>query len=156
MYHYTDGGLQNVWLENGYIEKSTPYGKAVAFQDLDGLIKAICLALARKPSKLTGAEFRYLRSTMLLSQKSLGALLGYTEQAVAKWEKTGKIPKAIEFFVRSIYLAKNDGNVRIKTMIDAAIILERIVNTKIIVTESHKKWISKFESVDDHPELQAA
>ena len=31
MYHYTDGGLRNVWLANGYEIKKTPYGEGVAF-----------------------------------------------------------------------------------------------------------------------------
>lgn len=30
MFHYTDGGLRNVWLVNGYEIKETPYGQAVA------------------------------------------------------------------------------------------------------------------------------
>jgi len=73
MYHYTDGGLRNVWLVNGYEIKSTPYGQGVVFHDLDGLTRCICLALTHKPSKLTGAEFRYIRSAgMLLSQPALG------------------------------------------------------------------------------------
>ena len=34
MYHYTDGGLRNVWLANGYAKHSTPFGDGVAIQDL--------------------------------------------------------------------------------------------------------------------------
>lgn len=30
MYHYTQCGLDNVWLENGYKVKKTAYGQAVA------------------------------------------------------------------------------------------------------------------------------
>jgi DNA-binding transcriptional regulator YiaG len=107
MYHYTDGGLRNVWLKNGYVEKDTPYGKAVSFHDLDGLTKAICMALSNKPGKLTGAEFRYIRSGLFLSQKSLGKLLGCTEQAIAKWEKTGKVPKPLTSWM--IYKQAHDG-----------------------------------------------
>lgn len=29
MHHYTESGLQNVWLENGYHVRKTPYGDAV-------------------------------------------------------------------------------------------------------------------------------
>src|SRR4051794_35073003 len=99
MYHFTDGGLKNVWLTNGYIVHDTAYGEAVSFQDLDGLTKAICQALIKKPSKLTGTEFRYIRSNMLMSQKSLGKLMGYTEQAIAKWEKHGKVPKSADALI---------------------------------------------------------
>jgi putative transcriptional regulator len=157
MYHYTDGGLRNVWLSNGYIERNTPYGKAVSFQDLEGLTKAICLALAKKPGKLTGAEFRYIRSNMLLSQKSLGTMLGYTEQAVAKWEKTGKIPKAVDFYFRSIYLARADGNEKIKAMIHTMNELDRIANQRIIVSEGSSGWKSKYQICPDpEQELEAA
>ncbi len=61
MYHYTDGGLRNVWLANAYEIKKTLYGEAVAFHNLDGLTRSICMALTRKASLLTGAEFRYIR-----------------------------------------------------------------------------------------------
>ncbi|MFZ6681920.1 hypothetical protein [Undibacterium sp. Tian12W] len=152
MYHYTDGGLRNVWLTNGYIEHKTKYGNGVSFQDSDGLTQAICKALSHKPGKLTGAEFRYIRSSMLLSQKSLGKTLGYSEQAVAKWEKNGKIPKAVEFFIRSLYLAKHNGNAKVCSMIDVLNLIDRIANTKIIVSEARNKWVSKFED----QELEAA
>lgn len=145
MYHFTDGGLRNVWLTNGYIEHKTKYGNGVSFQDLDGLTKAICKALAHKPGKLTGAEFRYLRSNMLLSQKSLGSSLGYSEQAIAKWEKSGKIPKAVEYFIRSMYLAKHNGNTKICSMIEMLNLIDRMSNTKIIISEARNKWVSKFE-----------
>ncbi|NVE00470.1 hypothetical protein [Massilia sp. BJB1822] len=79
MYHFTDGGLRNVWLRNGYIEHQTPYGHGVSFLDLDGLTIAICQALYQKPGKLSGAEFRYIRTALQFSQKSLGKLFGYTE-----------------------------------------------------------------------------
>ncbi len=76
MYHYTDGGLRNVWLANGYEIKKTPHGDGVAFHNLDGLTRSICMALTRKASLLTGAEFRYIRSAgMLLSQPALGKLM---------------------------------------------------------------------------------
>ena len=68
MYHFTDGGLRNVWLRNGYTQHNTPYGKGVSFEDLEELTKTICIALSKKPGKLTGAEFRYIRNNMLLSR----------------------------------------------------------------------------------------
>lgn len=156
MYHYTDGGLRNVWLKNGYEVKDTPYGKGVSFRDLDGLVKVICLAIVNKQSKITGAEFRYVRSSMLLSQKTLGQMLGYTEQAIAKWEKTGKIPKTVEFYFRSIYIARHNGNQKISTMIDTANIIDRIANTKIIVSEKGNKWSSKIEVEAKQCELEPA
>lgn len=140
MYHYTDGGLRNVWLANGYVEKDTPYGKAVSFHDLDGLVQEICLALSSKPGKLTGAEFRYLRSGLLLSQKSLGKLLGCTEQAIAKWEKTGKIPKTSDLVIRMLYKKSHDANQRIGAAVEMLNTIDRVSHFRIIVSESRHKW----------------
>ena len=39
--HVADGGLENVWLANGFEILDSPYWKAVAFHDLDGLTQAI-------------------------------------------------------------------------------------------------------------------
>jgi putative transcriptional regulator len=145
MYHYTDGGLRNVWLKNGYVEKDTPYGKAVSFYDLDGLTRAICMALSSKPGKLTGAEFRYIRSGLLLSQKSLGKLLGCTEQAIAKWEKTGKVPKTADLVIRIIYKQAQDGKEGVDAAVEMLNTLDRISNSRIIVSEARRKWTSKVE-----------
>lgn len=149
MYHFTDGGLRNVWLTNGFVERKTAYGKAISFHDLDGLINAICLALAKKPGKLTGAEFRYIRSALLLSQKSFGKMVGYTEQAVAKWEKSGKVPKAIDLIIRMIYVNKNNGNAEVRAMVDMLNIMDKISNTKIVISESNDKWESIIEIEDE-------
>lgn len=156
MYHYTDGGLRNVWLKNGYVERDTPYGKAVSFYDLDGLTKAICMALSNKPGKLTGAEFRYIRSGLLLSQKSLGQLLGCTEQAVAKWEKTGKVPKTADYIVRMIYKQAHDGKEGVVATVEMLNAIDRISHSRIIVSETHHKWTSKVEAEESNEECAFA
>ena len=145
MYHFTDGGLRNVWLSNGYVEHKTPYGNGVSFHDLDGLVVAICRALCKKPGKLTGAEFRYIRAALLLSQKSLGQLFGYTEQAVAKWEKLGKVPKVVDAALRLIFIERHDGNKKVIAAVDVLNAIDRIANTKIIITEARSKWTSVIE-----------
>ena len=99
MFHFTDGGLNTIWLANGYEEVDTPHGKAVSFHDLDGLIKAICIALAEKNTALKGEEFRYLRQALSLSQGgAIGQLMDKTDQAIAKWEKSGEpVPRTRGF-----------------------------------------------------------
>lgn len=154
MYHFTDGGLRNVWLKNGYVEKDTPYGKAVSFHDLDGLIKAICVALARKPGKLTGAEFRYIRNGLLLSQKSLGQMLGYSEQAIAKWEKQGRIPKAQDFLIRVISQQKHDGHAPTVAAVEMLKAIDLASNTKFIVSEVDNGWTSHIANPQELAELR--
>lgn len=148
MHHFTDGGLRNVWLKNGYVEKDTPYGKAVSFHDLPNLIKTICDALVKKPGKLNSAEFRYIRNAMELSQRSLGKLLGCSEQAVAKWEKQGRIPKAEDFLIRRIYADKVGGE-EIWAVVEMLNAIDGISHSKIIVSKDHEKWTSQVEIPED-------
>lgn len=155
MYHFTDGGLRNVWLKNGYVEKDTPYGKTVAFYDLDGLVTAICHALAHKQGKLTGAEFRYIRNALLMSQKSLGKLLGCSEQAVAKWEKFGRIPKAQEALMRLLFIEQKQGNRAVGAAVEMLNAIDRVSRSKIIVSESGDAWTSQIESQENRSEAEA-
>ena len=141
MYHYTDGGLRNVWLANGYEIKQTPYGEGVSFHNLDGLTTSICIALTKKAGVLTGIEFRYIRSAgMLLSQPALGKLMGIDGQSVARWEKTGKVPKWADKLVRLLYLAQAQGNEPISAAVDRVKTVERLIKQKIVVKESLGQW----------------
>jgi DNA-binding transcriptional regulator YiaG len=153
MYRFTDGGLRNVWLVNGYKIKDTPYGEAIAFHDADGLTKAICQALIRKKSKLTGAEFRYIRQAMLLSQASVGKTLGRTDQAVALWEKRSMVPKFADMMIRVLFAAHSDGNERVKNIVHALNDTERSIH--IIMKETSKGW-THTEQEADESELESA
>ena len=146
MYHYTDGGLRNVWLANGYEIKQTPYGEGVSFHNLDGLTQTICMALTNKASLLTGAEFRYIRSAgMLLSQPALGKLMGIDGQSVARWEKTSKVPRWADKLVRLLYTAQAEGNEPIANAVERNKIVERLVKQKIVVKESRGHWLPSLQ-----------
>lgn len=148
MHQFTDGGLADVWLANGYVERDTPYGRAVSFQNLDGLIIAVCTALVAKPGKLTGAEFRYIRSALQLSQKSLGNLVGYSEQAVAKWEKSGKVPKAVDAVLRMLFNSAH-GQAEAGTVASMLDSIDRDRRLKLVLTQSGSTWSSTFHDVED-------
>ncbi|PMS36291.1 DNA-binding transcriptional regulator YiaG [Trinickia symbiotica] len=142
MYHYTETGLQNVWLANGYHVRKTAYGKAVSIEDADGLHRAIGRALARK-SYLTGAEFRFLRKELDLSQHRAADLLGTSEQTVALWEKRGKIPKTADRMFRAIYLETVDGNVKLQELIERISNLDRHVDEKMIFQDTEEGWLAQ-------------
>lgn len=150
MHHYTDGGLENVWLENGYTVRETPYGPAVSIHDLDGLTRAICMALTDKAGILTGKEFRYIRQGgMSLSQAALGKMLGADEQSVARWEKTGRVPKWADKLVRLIYIAHANGNEPIRRAIERARTVERLISQKIVLRESGHGWTPELLECED-------
>ena len=145
MYHYEDGGLRNVWLVNGFTVKKTPYGKAVAIEDVPGLTRAICVALVGKVGRLSGAEFRYLRVHLRLSQKSLAKCFGNTEQAVALWEKTGRVPLWADKLVRILWKSQDDGNETVRKVVERTNLIERLVEQKIVVEETRRGWRGRVE-----------
>ncbi|WP_173961287.1 hypothetical protein [Polynucleobacter arcticus] len=150
MFHYTDGGLKNVWLQNGFEVRKTPYGKGVAIHDVDGLTKAICLALTNKSSSLTGVEFRYVRSGgMLLSQAGLASMMGVDVQTVARWEKHGRLPKWADKLIRVLFIAHVDGDQAISSVMARISAVERLIHQNILVREVRNKgWRSDLVDVD--------
>jgi len=150
MLHYTDGGLKNVWLQNGFEIRKTPYGKGVAIHDVDGLTTAICLALTNKSSLLTGLEFRYMRSSgMLLSQAGLASMMGVDAQTVARWEKHGRLPKWADKLVRVLFIAHVDGDQTISSVMARITTVERLIHQKIVVREVRNKgWKSDLVTTD--------
>lgn len=148
MLKFDDGGLRNVWLANGYEKRKTAYGAAVSIRDVEGLAQAICSALSRKTGRLTGAEFRYLRLHLKLSQSALGKLLGVTEQSVALWEKRGRIPLLADKHLRLLWIEKHSGNETIVRVMNRLIEVERLVNQRIVVRETRGKgWAAKAEPI---------
>ena len=139
MYHYTESGLQNVWLKNGYIVRNTPYGKGVSIHDLEGLHKAICLALTRSP-KLTGAEFRFLRKELGMSQRGIASLLGTTEQNVSLWERRGRVPKVTDRLIKLIYLEHVNQNVKIRELIERLNEQDTKAQEKLRFETSDQEW----------------
>lgn len=125
MYHYRECGLRNVWLANGYQEHDTPYGAGISIDDVEGLHHVIARGLIAKGGKLTGAEFRFLRQEMGLSQAKLATMMGNEAQTIALWEKRSTQPKLADRFVRAIYREQDEGNAHILQM------LERLVDSDL-------------------------
>jgi DNA-binding transcriptional regulator YiaG len=139
-----------VWLANGYQIKKTPFGDAVSFHDGDGLTQVICQALGTKVGVLTGVELRYIRSAgMGLSQPALGKLMGIDGQSIARWEKSGKVPRWADKLVRLIYAGHAQGNEPICRVMDRIKTVERIVKQRIVVQEKRGHWTATSEPVDE-------
>lgn len=154
MYHYTESGLDNVWLANGYREKETPYGKGVAFADADQLDETIARCLVNKAGRLTGKEFRFLRSLLGLAQRSLADMLDVTEQSVSLWERTGKVPKLQDAVLRKFVLEHLDGDGKLTDLIARTNTVDRLLHQQIVVRARDHKWTAKSQA--EKPELESA
>ncbi|MEZ5647564.1 MAG: helix-turn-helix domain-containing protein [Alphaproteobacteria bacterium] len=86
--------------------KNTPYGPATAIQKADELHAVIATQLITDKPFLSGGEFRFLRKELNLSQNNLARLMGKDVQSIARWEKSGRVSKMADRFLRAIYYAK--------------------------------------------------
>ncbi len=118
MYHYQECGLNNIWLVNGYaVENIEGYGECVSISNIEGLQKAIGKNIINNKPRLTGSEFRFLRKELDLSQIALAELIGNDEQAIARWEKTGKVPKWADRLMR-IFVQDYYGETGVRSLIE--------------------------------------
>lgn len=125
MYHYTESGLRNIWLVDGYRVEKTKYGTGIAFDNVAGLHKIIGKWLCKSAPRLKGAEVRFLRSEMELSQAALARLLGNDAQSVALWEK-GKVtvPKWADRLLRALYREHVGENIKVRALVEKAAEME--------------------------------
>lgn len=86
-FHYKMSGLDNVWLVNGFHEEQTPYGRGIRVEDADGLHRVLAHVIVSDKAVMHGAELRFVRKLMGLSQNGLSRLLGCSDQRIARWEK---------------------------------------------------------------------
>lgn len=145
MLKYKESGLRNVWLQNGYTVKKTPYGKAVAIQDVEGLNHLLAKMIAQKP-RLTGAEFRFLRKELDLSQAALARMFGCDAQTIALWEKNKvRLPRLADRMMRLIYREHAEGNVKIREIIEREHDMDSKDHDagKIVMVDTDKGWRAK-------------
>ncbi len=86
-YHYTESGLDNVYIYNMPVIKDVNGEEVIYIQKINLLHKAIAEGLIKKAGLLNGKEIRFLRSEMGYSQKQLSELLGKEAQACGRWER---------------------------------------------------------------------
>ena len=117
-YHYTECGLDDVFLLNGFERNASPRGRTIAIKDIDALHRAIGEHVSRHRKALSGRELRFLRQEMLMSQATLAHLLDVSEQTVHRWEaEKTSCPRAADALIRRLYL--EHGNAADETLRDA-------------------------------------
>lgn len=141
-YHYTESGLDNIYLENGFTIHKTPYGEGVSIQNTAGLHKAIGKWLVTRPRPLNGAELRFLRMEMELTQRDLAGIIGATEQTLRLWEKgRGKfVPGTADRLLRALHSEFLGGDVHIRKMLERLADLDRLENGDGCFSKTNSSW----------------
>jgi DNA-binding transcriptional regulator YiaG len=105
-YHFKASGLPNIYLLSGVkVERDADYGELVAIEHLPELFMAIAFGLVSKPDRLTGAEMRFLRKRMDMTQSDLAKELWVSEQTVANYEKGKTEDGPADRALRLLFLA---------------------------------------------------
>jgi putative transcriptional regulator len=141
-YHYTDSGLDNVYLLNGFKIHKTKYGRGVSIEDTAGLHRLIGRWLIDLPKPLNGAELRFLRLEMDLSQSRLAAIIGSSEQNVRRWEKARgqAIQGPADRIVRALYNEYIGGDGSLHHMVDRLAKLDQVRHAKARLRWAKTDW----------------
>ncbi|MEO9168655.1 MAG: hypothetical protein ABI230_09655 [Aestuariivirga sp.] len=145
-YHYIESGLDTVFLANGFKFLPVKDGEQVVIDNIDGLHRAIGIALASQNHKLSGKEIRFLRTEMLLSQANLARILGVKELTIIRWEKNDpSINRAAEGLLRCLYFDSVSENHSIKALLNKLADLDNEIHLNLMMgkTENSENWENK-------------
>lgn len=141
-YHYTECGLSNVFLRNGFEVSEFEGEECYAVHDTEALHKAIGLEILNKTTLLNGEEIRFLRKECGLSQKDLADILGVKDQSVANYEKeVTKQLKSSDLIIRLQYAAhiQSEANV---TSLQKILSLDATDRSEVDFSEKEGQWAS--------------
>lgn len=107
-YHYTQCGLDNVYLVNLPSAFDHAGHETITFPNINLLHACIRSEVALKASRLNGREIKFLRTELGLTQASLAKHLHKDAQTIGRWERgETEIDGASETLLR--VLALEDG-----------------------------------------------
>lgn len=141
-YHYTECGLDFVYLANGYRFVDSQKGRQVVIEGIDELHKVIGKFLVNNRKVLSGKDFRFLRHEMSMSQDVLANLLEVSEQSIRNWEreKTNNIPPSAAALIRLLYRECIGGNNQIKAILEKIANLEEEIDRKVVLETTDDGW----------------
>lgn len=150
-YHYTECGLDNIYLVNGFkITELANGDEEIFIHDVHGLHRSIGLMLIQKRGLLFGNEIKFIRTSLDLSQTALSKILGCTYQTVLLWEKNKQIiSKTADRLLRAIFLSylcpEKDRTIfnmiNEVSRLDSEIIASDQKINKILFKEELNKWL---------------
>lgn len=143
-YHYTECGLDDVYLLSGYEEYKTPHGTGIAVKEVDGLHRVIGQHLATHKKVLSGKELRFLRKQMNLTQSDLGTLLGVSDQQIARYEKGAVMPGAADSLLRALYLESIGDDVKLRELLRQLEEFDAPISERQEFAEEGGVWKSKM------------
>ena len=118
--HFTECGLDNVYLVNGFHFGQTGNGEEVlVIQDLNGLHVAIARAIVESPHPLDAKTFKFLRKHLDMAQRQVAEMFDVSEESVSLWERARQpLPKYADIILRTWVKEKCSGNAELVHLIE--------------------------------------
>jgi DNA-binding transcriptional regulator YiaG len=141
-YHYTESGLDNVWLE-GITVYSCPNCEVESadIPDLEGLHRLLAKDIILTPLPMRGAELRFLRKETKLKLKEFAEILEVDPKTINNLEKVAHLNKQADVSVRILVISVLwKGEELIKTLTEFA----QIVKYSWEDSESLEKGINEL------------
>lgn len=106
-YQYTECGLNNIVIEGLAVFKDDAGDEVVEIPYVNDLHCAIASGIVLHEQGMSGAELRFLRSEIGITQAELAALLHKDKQTVGRWERAeSEIDGASETIIRKLAIEK--------------------------------------------------
>ncbi len=108
-YRYTECGLDHVIISGADIVHNENGEETCAIKNVLGLHKAIAHAIVSRPRRrMTGREFRFLRSEMGFTREEAGKRLGCDRATIGQWERDEEpaIDPAVEVLMKLLAVEK--------------------------------------------------
>lgn len=108
-YHYTECGLDNVFLEGIDVYECSCGEQFVAIPAMPELHGLIGLNLLKKKALLNSKEIKFLRKNMGLTATKLSKIIGVNNATISRWENNNQsIDKSNDRLIRFTYLNIKD------------------------------------------------
>lgn len=109
VHHYTESGLLNVYISGINVERDDDGDEVITIPSVNELHHVIATGIVNHPKGISGAELRFLRSEMGLTQAEMAALVHRDKQSIGRWERSEiEIDSSAEALVRRLAIEKLD------------------------------------------------
>ena len=111
-YHYKESGLDNVMIEGLPPCRDDDGDDVITIQNITSLHRAIAAGIVDHDAGISGAELRFLRTEMGMTQAELAKIVHHDPQSIGRWER-GEVPidPTAEALVRVLATERLDLNV---------------------------------------------
>lgn len=106
-HHYTECGLQNVYIGGIQMMIDDDGDEVILIPAVNVLHRVIAEGIVSHAKGMNGAEFRFLRSEMGLTQAELAVFVHKDKQTIGRWERSEtEIDSVAEAVIRKIAIEK--------------------------------------------------